>query len=393
MKVRGVPASEFAEIVQLVSHARYGGNVIIKTGPNTINRRGDFTITFRAVSSRGAGARGSWSGRKSIAVCWHAFRDVYAETFRRYPKAKIETMYATYNGAAGFMRDYPATAERNIGSMIQHAYPDELCECGDTEIYTDPCAAISAEVSTGRLIMEQTHGLTCWTAVGCDTDCPAHTDDSRADGGCRLCAYELGLETLPAEVKPAPDNTDWTKLSPAEWLELDFTRNHDKREYRHDYIADAIARYSASPNQELYYPYSAADDESGPDYEPVVSPAEVSLPTNYHSRIWLCHDCYFTHHGFDLPCEPGCATETGDDCNCRVSDPLSDIPYQFHITDGMLNALHDESCLIHIHGRGTDFVPDDYECSCDTIDFSTRDCDGCRSHLAGERHAVTLWFR
>jgi hypothetical protein len=31
------------------------------------------------------------------------------------------------------------------------------------------------------------------------------------------------------------------------------------------------------------------------------------------------------------------------------------------------------------------------ECDCETDPFSSRACEGCGSHLAGERNAVTIW--
>ena len=62
-----------------------------------------------------------------------------AEIFWEYPDPTVRTMYATYRGAAGFEATYPGTAERNVGSQMQPAYPPDLCDCGDPAM----CVAVS----------------------------------------------------------------------------------------------------------------------------------------------------------------------------------------------------------------------------------------------------------
>jgi hypothetical protein len=86
-----------------------------------------------AESSRVRGARRSWSGRRTNAACWHAYRDCMYAVFAIDPNAVIVTAMARYDGLAGFEKNYPETANHNIGSMVQHAYMPDLCECGESD--------------------------------------------------------------------------------------------------------------------------------------------------------------------------------------------------------------------------------------------------------------------
>lgn len=71
------------------------------------------------------------SERRVAAVCWHGH---YA--FMRYllalrPDARIRTSIGDYRGLAGFLRDAPETAWRNIGSQMYPLTMAEACFCHD----------------------------------------------------------------------------------------------------------------------------------------------------------------------------------------------------------------------------------------------------------------------
>jgi hypothetical protein len=66
------------------------------------------------------------------------------------PSAIVRTAMATYRGADGFLTEFPATADRDVGSMIAPAFMPELCECeayphgreyGDAPNYVDALSA------------------------------------------------------------------------------------------------------------------------------------------------------------------------------------------------------------------------------------------------------------
>lgn len=90
-------------------------------------RRNRYRLKVGAISG-GYAARTSASGRRGPYACWHAFRDVLSLLMIRDPRALVRTSLARYDGAAGFIRDYPGTADKNIGSMIYPAYMPELCD-------------------------------------------------------------------------------------------------------------------------------------------------------------------------------------------------------------------------------------------------------------------------
>lgn len=134
---RDVSFQAVRDIVKRVSAENYDGNLILHSDARPIGRQGnpDYGFQGRLVvkSSRGTGARRSWTGRRMPAACWHTWRDVLREVFERYPDAVANTSMARYEGLAGFERTYPQTANQNIGSMMQPAYMSELCDCDDPE--------------------------------------------------------------------------------------------------------------------------------------------------------------------------------------------------------------------------------------------------------------------
>lgn len=128
MLIRNVTLDQFRALVADVSES-YGGNIVVhpdmrQDGVRVIRLTG----RILAKSSREAGARRSWSGRRTPAACWHAHRDVYRELFTRYPNATVQTTMARYT-AENFEDVYPDTGYRNVGSMVAPAYMPELCDC------------------------------------------------------------------------------------------------------------------------------------------------------------------------------------------------------------------------------------------------------------------------
>lgn len=130
MLVTGLSLDRFQEITDRVSAEKYSGNVIVHQDAHPLSGN-RFQGRLWVQSSRGPGARTSWSGRRTPAACWHAYRDVLMAVFQEYPDARVRTGLANYRGRDGFLRDYPATGERNIGSRLQPAYMPDLCECND----------------------------------------------------------------------------------------------------------------------------------------------------------------------------------------------------------------------------------------------------------------------
>lgn len=126
MEITGITADQFRTAVRVVSE-QYGGNLVIADEKPTSSRscRGRVAV----ANSRGPGARCSWTGRRGPWACWHAYRDVLAELFETNPNARVRTSLAVYKGRDGFNSSYPATAYKNIGSMVAPAYMPELCDC------------------------------------------------------------------------------------------------------------------------------------------------------------------------------------------------------------------------------------------------------------------------
>lgn len=128
MQLTGITLEQFHSVVETISIAAYDGNLAVSDDAKAISGN-SCRARVVTVSSRGTGARRSWSGRHGKWACWHAYRDVMLALFEVNPNARIRTSLANYRGRAGFMAEYPETAYKNIGSMVSPAYMPELCDC------------------------------------------------------------------------------------------------------------------------------------------------------------------------------------------------------------------------------------------------------------------------
>lgn len=110
---------------------QYGGNL----KPYTLCRVNGktLTLTLRVKDTSGPGARraakNGGKGRRLIAVCWHAHRDVMLAIFNVNPDARITTMLADYRGIDSFLHHHLNTASRNVGCMAKPARYAQLCDC------------------------------------------------------------------------------------------------------------------------------------------------------------------------------------------------------------------------------------------------------------------------
>jgi hypothetical protein len=140
---------EVCAIIRRVSADSYGGNVKPHNDSRALYSGGrGYAGRIDTVSSREAGARRSWSGRRTPAACWHAFRDIFRAILAEDTSAVIVTSMARYYGkdhkrivtyvkggglSGEFEETYPHTANVNVGSMMSPAYMTELCDCEDYE--------------------------------------------------------------------------------------------------------------------------------------------------------------------------------------------------------------------------------------------------------------------
>lgn len=136
MQITGITPDQFDSAVMRAG-IRYGGNLRPEHGSRQSATRFRARVLPVATGYRlygkgkdlAPGQRRSWNGQRINAVCWHAYRDVMYAVFAINPKARIATALAIYRGLDDFERKFPATGDRNIGSMMAPAYMPELCEC------------------------------------------------------------------------------------------------------------------------------------------------------------------------------------------------------------------------------------------------------------------------
>ena len=204
MEIRGITPEQLSNVVFRVSRERYDGNVVCEWERNRYHRepsvkwmRGgvpSFRGRIVVESSRGSGARRSWSGRRMPVACWHVFRDVFRQAFQEYPSARFATSLARYT-AENFETTYPATGYVNAGSMYQPVRLVDLCECGgqSAEVPDMPYAVRTATTYNAPLPRP---------SVSDDTDDARELLDridaalSVEPGICPVCKGETGSEAM-----------------------------------------------------------------------------------------------------------------------------------------------------------------------------------------------------
>lgn len=185
MLLKGVSLDSYKGCVSMVSRQLYAGNVIVNPDASDLQSRTvkdeagewflrcDCRARLAVTDSRGHGSRTSASGRHGRYACWHAYRDVLAEVFRRWPGAEVTAGHGwrvTYRGRAGFEELFPETGHVNIGSQVSPVTMPELCEC-PAELYPAIPSMAVREASTPGLTEEQQQLLAQITGSGL-LECP-----------------------------------------------------------------------------------------------------------------------------------------------------------------------------------------------------------------------------
>lgn len=99
-----------------VGYRHYGGNVYAVI---TWARGSRVRFTLETKDAWARGSRTAASGRHMRKASWEAHRDVLQALFDLDPDATIRTALATYRGREDFKRQFPTTAHKNVGSVMQ----------------------------------------------------------------------------------------------------------------------------------------------------------------------------------------------------------------------------------------------------------------------------------
>ncbi len=126
MKAYGITNDQLRATVAEVSRKRYADNLTLNySEPHNTH----VSFTLRVDSSKGPGHRIGHTGKRMIAACWHAHRDVMKALFARYPEMRLVSALANYRSESDFIRSFEATGDKNIGSMARPMFMSEACEC------------------------------------------------------------------------------------------------------------------------------------------------------------------------------------------------------------------------------------------------------------------------
>lgn len=96
-------------------------------------------ISIRAKTSDSAYARRTYGGlsasRRSVALCWHGFRDFIRSMFF-LGAYRVHTMLGDWRSLDEFKEDLPRLANRNMGSRAYRVglYEGNDCQCEDQSL-------------------------------------------------------------------------------------------------------------------------------------------------------------------------------------------------------------------------------------------------------------------
>ena len=100
--------------------------------------------------------------------------------------------------------------------------------------------------------------------------------------------------------------------------------------------------------------------------------------------LWVCVDCYHAYHEGDY-------TPTDQATPWSLFDLTDGAPtIGSQVTAGRM--LGDGDCPHRADDPDDAAAVQDHAEECEHRTFSTSRCDGCGSHLAGDRHAMTQWL-
>jgi len=100
---------------------KYQGNVIWNRAPEKCGA--GYRFTLRVSLSKGPGSKRGFSGRRTVAACWHVHGDLFDALFAICPAAIIRTGNRNITAQGGNWQD------RNIGSDCNPQMYSESCEC------------------------------------------------------------------------------------------------------------------------------------------------------------------------------------------------------------------------------------------------------------------------
>jgi hypothetical protein len=136
MRIKGIEETQLRAAVIVASIVFYERNLKFRREPDQQGNWLHFTLGVENCRKPGA-HRAGVSGRRTVAACWHAHRDVMRAIFRIAPDAILHTMLATYRGSAGFEHEFPATGTANAGSIAQPIQRRECCACPTGRYWED----------------------------------------------------------------------------------------------------------------------------------------------------------------------------------------------------------------------------------------------------------------
>jgi hypothetical protein len=139
MQIRNVSESDLIKALEIVNRI-YDNNITFNALESLNYARNRWRVTLRVESSKKAGHRVGFTGRRLISACWHVHGDFFDALLEINPNAVIITQLSRIYKENG--KTYGNWTDKNIGSIIQPLYYSEACECHNDE-------SIATEVRKG----------------------------------------------------------------------------------------------------------------------------------------------------------------------------------------------------------------------------------------------------
>lgn len=106
---------------------KFEDNIILNRFEERGIKKKSYIVTLKCKSSKKAGHRIGFYGRRFPSACWHVHGCFFEELFKLEENTEIVTAEKRITIMGGNWED------KNIGSVMQPLYYSEACDCGNLQ--------------------------------------------------------------------------------------------------------------------------------------------------------------------------------------------------------------------------------------------------------------------
>lgn len=134
MKIQNITINELNTALAKLNQ-KYDNNITWNRSPELYQGWHTYRCTIRVKYNKGKGAKLGFSGRRTIAACWHAHGDFFDCVLEVAPKAAILVSIAQIELIKIYKDEYGNVINNwrdvQVGSLAAPMLYSEMCQCDD----------------------------------------------------------------------------------------------------------------------------------------------------------------------------------------------------------------------------------------------------------------------